>query len=276
MRRFALILCGLAATTVLAGQANEIGAIKVGGDKTAEISFLGTAGTPAMQVDDNTIDLVFSDSHLADALGGKVDLLSPHTLVQRVSAYPTERGGVRAKIVVNGTAEGLRQRLQLKNEGGAVRLSIAYPSGADATLKLLKEEQVPIGNDSFATPSASTHSGWGRLFLAFFVFALAGAGTYFAARFLKKKGSWVGSRKYLVENLAYCPVGPGGKTGVSLIKVGAEFVLVGVTANQVTFLSNLPKLAEQYESENHFERDTFRAAVEEEVNRMKTKNELTV
>lgn len=258
-----MLVCAFA----LAG--GNLEAVKVAGEKSAEISFVGVTTAPAMQIDENTIDLVFADSKLAESLGGKIDLLSPHTLVQRVSAFPTERGGVRAKIVVNGTAEGLRQRLQTKAEGGAVKLAISYPSGADATLKLLKEEQAPLAAETLQAPTTSGHSGWGRLFLAFLVFALAGGGTYVAARFLKKKGAFVGSRRYLVENLAYCPVGPGGKTGVSLIKVGSEFVLVGVTANQVSFLSNLPKLAEQYESETHFERDTFRAAVEEEVNRMK-------
>lgn len=273
MKTAILIVAAALAVPLLAGQ---IDSVKVTGDKTADVVFNGATVAPTMQVDDNTIDLVFADTKLADSLGGKVDLLSPHTLVQRVSAYPTERGAVRAKLVINGTAEGLRQRLQVKAENGAVHLAIRYPAGADATLSLLKEEQAPLGSEALSAPVPAAHTGWGRLFVAFFVFALAGGGTYVAARFMKKKGAWVGSRKYLVENLAFCPVGPGGKSGVSLIKVGSEFVLVGVTPNQVSFLSNLPRLAEQYETENKFERDTFRAAVEEEVHRMKTKSELTV
>jgi flagellar biogenesis protein FliO len=148
-------------------------------------------------------------------------------------------------------------------------------AGGAATIKLLQEEQAPIATEASAAKSSSS-AGWVRLFLALFVFSLAGGGAYVAAKFLKKQGAFRGSRKYLVENLAYCPVGPGGKTGVGLIKVGSEFVLVGVTGQQVSFLSNLPKLSAQYESENHFERDTFRAAVEEEVQRLKTKGELTV
>ena len=60
-------------------------------------------------------------------------------------------------------------------------------------------------------------------------------------------------------------MGPGGKAGVSLIKVGSEFVLVGVSSHQVSFLSSLPKLESQYEDENRFERETFQAAVQQEV-----------
>ncbi|MFM8315766.1 MAG: flagellar biosynthetic protein FliO, partial [Deltaproteobacteria bacterium] len=77
-------------------------------------------------------------------------------------------------------------------------------------------------------------------------------------------GNWGGIRKYLVEQLSYVPIG-GMKSGVALVKVGGDFVLLGVTPNQVTFLSSLPKLSEQYEEENQFEKNTFNEAIQEQL-----------
>jgi flagellar biogenesis protein FliO len=273
-----VVLAGLLSVAPLS--ATELCAIKVSGDSSADVLFVsqnGDMALPALQIDDNTVDLVFSGQKLCEALQGKIDLNAPHTLIQRISAFSYDNN-VRAKIVVNGSVEGLRQRLQLRRDPQGVRLTVAFPAGSQATLKLLKDEQAPLQTEaSAATVSAVGKPGWGRLLIALVVFVLAGVGTYFAARFVKQKSSWRGSRKYLVESLAYCPIGEGGaKAGVSLVKVGSEFVLVGVTSHQVSFLSSLPKLQEQYEQENRFERDTFRDAVEEEVHRLKAKGEITV
>jgi flagellar biogenesis protein FliO len=274
-------ILGLALGLGLGGNAAvaaELTAIKVGGDNSAEVTFVtaGETALPALQVDDNAIDLVFSGETLGEALQGKIDLLSPHTLIQRISAFAVDNN-VRAKIVVNGSVEGLRNRLQLRRDGQGIHLQIGFPAGNNATLKLLKDEQAPLAADSLAAAPAVGKPGWGRLVVALLVFLCAGVGTFFAARFLKTKSSWRGSRKYLVENLAYCPIGPGGsKSGVGLVKVGSEFVLVGITSSQVSFLSSLPKLQEQYEQEHRFERDSFHAAVEEEVQRMRSKGELNV
>jgi flagellar biogenesis protein FliO len=87
-------------------------------------------------------------------------------------------------------------------------------------------------------------------------------------KFLQKKGKLAGSRKYLIENLSYVPLGSNNKNAVCLIKVGSEFVLVGVSPQQVTFLSHLPKLESQYESESKFERNVFEEAIQEELNKM--------
>jgi len=56
---------------------------------------------------------------------------------------------------------------------------------------------------------------------------------------------------------------------VSLLKVGTEFVLVGITPNQISMLSHLPKLQEQYAEETGFERGIFKEAVSEEVQRLR-------
>jgi flagellar biogenesis protein FliO len=138
----------------------------------------------------------------------------------------------------------------------------------DNTVKeLLKEEQQPLifsaseGKKKDSSPIMTT-----ILFILFT--AGASVGGVFLMKFLQKKGKLAGSRKYLIENLSYVPLGSNNKNAVCLIKVGSEFVLVGVSPQQVTFLSHLPKLESQYESESKFERNVFEEAIQEELNKM--------
>jgi flagellar biogenesis protein FliO len=55
---------------------------------------------------------------------------------------------------------------------------------------------------------------------------------------------------------------------VSVLKIGNEFVLVGVTPTQVSLLSELPGLKATFDSERVLERGSFREAISEEVSRM--------
>jgi flagellar biogenesis protein FliO len=105
---------------------------------------------------------------------------------------------------------------------------------------------------------------WVRSLIILLVLGGAAFASWNFARILKKKGSWKGSRRYLIETLAQVPVGDNRKTNVTLLKIGSEFILVGVTAEHVSFLSSLPRLQEQYLEESSMERDTFNEAVKEE------------
>lgn len=160
-------------------------------------------------------------------------------------------------------------KIQVK--AGAASSAVTAKDNAPASL--FQEEETPLNlNASGSSHVAEPHFQAGQLLLVFLLLLVAGGCTVFFFRFLKTKGKWQGSRKYLIEQLGYCPMGT--KTGVSLIKVGKEFLLIGITPQQVTMLSKLPKLEAQYEEESQFERETFRDAVGQEIHRME--NETTI
>lgn len=131
----------------------------------------------------------------------------------------------------------------------------------------MKGEELPIVSQQAVLSKKESESSIIRIILSIVLILLLGGISVFAIRFFKRKEFRSGTRKYLIEKVTFCPLGP--KVGVSLLKVGKEFVLVGVTPSQVSFLSTLPKLQAQYEEEKKFDTGTFRAAVEEEVGRIK-------
>ncbi|NDD05493.1 MAG: hypothetical protein EB078_11345 [Proteobacteria bacterium] len=92
-------------------------------------------------------------------------------------------------------------------------------------------------------------------------------GVFLVLRTVKNKVGLKGTRRYLIEQLGYHSL--GAKSGVSLLRIGQEFVLVGVTPNSINIISHLPKLREQYEEETGFERGVFKQAIAEEVQRLK-------
>jgi len=248
--------------------AASLSSVRVSGTSTADVSFVLSkdAALPVMHVNDNVVELTFGDTELDESTGAPAELTSPHTLIRRIGTFAVNKNTVKSRIVVNGTTEDLKQRIHLTREGGSVNLSIDFPKGANSTAQLLKEEEMPISIASVtAKPISATPSG-AQLAIVLFVFILAGAATYFFAKFLKQRGQIKGTRKYLVEQLSYCPV--GNKAGVSLLKIGNEFILVGVTAQNVSMLSNLPKLQEQYDGEVSLERKDFKVAVDEEFSRL--------
>lgn len=244
--------------------AAHIQAIKVGGEGSAEVSLIADgalSSTPRMTVEDNRVELTFGDVTLAPALAKQGDIASPHALIQKITPTATE-SGARIKLVVNGSTEKLRDRVRLQKKDGAIALVLTYPTGGEATLKLLQEEQVTLEPKKAEVVEARGGFGWLRLMLVLGLFGLAGAGTWYVFKFAKKKTGWGGSRRHLIETVAQAPVGDG-KASVAILRVGAEFVMVGVTSSQVNFLSNLPKLQAQYEDETALERDSFKEAVAE-------------
>ena len=69
---------------------------------------------PSMRISRNLIDLSFPQTSLAPKLGGKLDLKPDHILIQRITAYRGDRGLLRSRIVVNGSAENLKQRIEFR------------------------------------------------------------------------------------------------------------------------------------------------------------------
>ena len=249
--------------------AYEIQNIKVSGDKEAFIHFEGLPAdaVPSLKVNGNTIDISFQGANLNAKLEGKVDLESPHALIQRVSVYEATKQNVRSKIVLNGTTDDLANRVKFDESSGALKLKIAFPKGDHPALNLLQEEQKPVLTAPTVQKKEKPLISTAQIFMVVMVILLAGACSFFAVRFLKNKGSLRGTRKFLLEQLGY--VSLGNKIGVSLIKVGNEFVLVGVTPGQVSLLSTLPKLEQKYAEESQFERGVFKEAFEEEYQRLK-------
>lgn len=260
-------LCVFAANS----HAYQIQSIKVVGEKKAEIQFLGGAiPVPTYKIAEGVLELSFPGAELTEASQGKLDLESPHALIRRVSVFSPEKNLVKAKIVVNGTVENLKDRISLARIENGLGATLEFPQGESATLNLLKEEQLPIASLTAGTKKEGASFPYLQLVLVIVLLLTAGGTTFYFVKTLKGKGGLRGTRRYLIEQLGY--VSLGAKTGVSLLKVGREFVLVGVTPNNVSMLSLLPKLQEQYDDETHFERGVFKEAMTEEVERIRTSN----
>ncbi len=241
--------------------------VTVNGEKEAVLQFSGTSSEPAWKMRSNVLELTFNDTTLDSQTEGKLDLSSPHPLIKRISAFQAEKDVVRVNVVMNGSMEGMEERVKLEKGANGIQIKCAYPKGDTSFLDSLKEEEIPLTQVAKAQDKKSD-KGMGVtiavtvLSIIFFAFA-----AFYAMKFLKTKGGFRGTRKFLIEQLGYCPLGP--KMGVSLIKIGEEFVLLGVTPGNISMLSSLPKLRDQYLEENKFERNVFKEAVEEEYNRMK-------
>jgi flagellar biogenesis protein FliO len=245
----------------------ELLSVKTAGESSAEVSFHSDealTAVPRLSFDDNRIELTFSNLKISPAL--QPEALSPHALIQKISLSPVEGGSARVRIVVNGSIAKLRDRVRLQKNDKGVTLSLAYPVGSEATLKLLQEEQATLDPKKNESTQQRAGFGWFRWVLSIFLLAAAGVGTWAFVRFAKKKVGWRGSRKHLIETVAGTTLGDG-KASVAILRVGGEFVMVGVTSQQVSFLSHLPKLQAQYEMENSLERDSFNEAISEELRR---------
>lgn len=245
----------------------QINSVKVGGESQALVEFVGTEGklsTPTYKVNGNIVELNFTNANLAPNQQGKMDVSSPHALVHRVSVFEPAPKQVRALVVINGSVDSLKNRIALSETPSGSVLKVDFPKVSNSTLELLKEEQLPIDDMGKVTKKEAKGFQWVQLVLFLVVVIGAGVATFFVVKFARAKGNWGGSRKYLIEQLSYAPVG-GTKSGVALVKVGGDFILLGVTPNQVTFLSNLPKLSQQYEEENSFEKTAFTEAIQEQI-----------
>ena len=145
-----------------------------------------------------------------------------------------------------------------------VSTSYAVP---EKTQTAASEEELPLRLNLQKDKKESSFSSV-KLFVSLFVLLSAAGGIGFVYfKRMNRPQARKGTRKYLIENMSYCSLTP--KCGVSLVKVGEEFVLLGVTPDQVSFLSALPKLQAQYEQEALLERDVFKKVVQSEYDRVK-------
>lgn len=247
----------------------EVKNVKVTGQDSAQIDFEGNVPSVPQnwRVVENSLEFSLADTQLGEEQGDKLEVLTPHALIKRLTLIQGANKTLKGKIVLNGSLEGIKDRVHWENLSKNLRLRIDYPVKNGAALKLLQEEQTPLAASVVGKVSEPSGSHKTLFALMTFVFVALSVGMVVLFRVLKRKGSLRGPRKYLIEQLGYCPL--GAKTGVSLLKVGAEFVLVGVTPNQISMLSSLPKLQEQYAEESGFERSLFKEAVSQEVQRLR-------
>ncbi len=247
----------------------EVREIQVTGQDNAQVIFVGQVPSAPqnLRVNENSLEFAFPATYLSDRKSEKLEILSPHALIKRVTLVQGSENALKGKIVLNGSMEGIKERLHWDTSSQNLILRIDYPAKNGAALKLLQEEQTPLLASAAGKATEQAHSHRTLFVLMTFVFVALALGMVVLFRVLKKKGSLKGPRKYLIEQLGYCPLGT--KSGVSLLKVGTEFVLVGITPNQISMLSQLPKLQEQYAEETGFERSVFKEAVSQEVQRLR-------
>lgn len=242
--------------------------LNVRGQDKAQIEVLGQLPkeSPSWKVQDNVLELSWPNTKLAAKLGEKLELTAPHALLKRVTLVQGAHDTVKGRIVINGSLEGIKDRIKFISSESGISVAIEYPLQNATTMKLLQEEQTPISASALSqkTENASGYRTVFGVIALFLLFCFVGGFGFY--RYLKGKGNFRGARRYLIEQLSYCPI--GAKSGVSLLKIGREFVLVGITPNQISMLSQLPKLQEQYEEEAGFERGVFQEAVAEEVQRL--------
>ena len=251
----------------------ELQSVKVGGDGTAEIHLKVNQipeDIPTFQVVENRVEFLLKHAKLDKALQEKVELASPHALLDRVVAAQDPQGVVLTASV-SGSGQDLkdlRERIRFTKEATGLRVSVAPPAPvkSDSMKELLNEDQKPFSPESTTPPVVTAGFPlfhW--LGVSIFVI-LAALGALLLVRFLKTQAKSTGSRKFLIESLAYHAYGP--RMGISLVKIGREFVLLGITPHGITLLSSLPALQAQYEEESRFERGQFKDAVDDEVSRL--------
>ena len=247
----------------------EVKEVKVGGTERAEVSIVGdlTSESPSWKITNNILELNFSNTHLSSATGGKIELDASHSLIKRLTLYASDENTVKGKIILNGSTEDIKKRIQMGQAGQTLKLAIDYPKNQSATLSLLQEEQLPLAGLA-ATGKTGNEKGYrSAVAIVLLVLLFIGMGVFLVLRTVKNKVGLKGTRRYLIEQLGYHSL--GAKSGVSLLRIGQEFVLVGVTPNSINIISHLPKLREQYEEETGFERGVFKQAIAEEVQRLK-------
>jgi flagellar biogenesis protein FliO len=265
--RQVLVLALLGFTYLALGA--ELTSVSVTGQENALVRIAGDLPSESVswKVVDNTIEFTISQASLAKDHGEKIELISPHALVKRLTFIQASGQAIKGKLIVNGSSEELAKRVKLAKSGDSLVLVVDYPKQNSSALRLLQEEQTPLANLAGGNQTNNQSNSRYVFTLVTLFLVLVSVGIFFLLRILRTKGALRGARKYLIEQLGYCPIGP--KSGVSLLKVGKEFVLVGITPNQISMLSHLPKLQEQYEDETGFERVVFKEAVAEEVQRLK-------
>jgi flagellar protein FliO/FliZ len=247
---------------------SELKEVKVSGQDNAQLKLVGdvSADSVTWKLSENTLDIVLPGTVLAKEHGDKIEITTPHSLIKRLSFINASNSSVKGKVIINGTVEDIQKRVNVNKVGNEIVFTVEYPKNNSSALRLLQEEQIPLAAQKKTAKNDSNEGYRSALMMITAFFLIVGIAGFVFVRFFRQKGAFRGARKYLIEQLGYCPV--GAKAGVSLLKIGNDFVLVGITPNQISMLSHLPKLQEQYEEESGFERGVFKQAVAEEVKRL--------
>jgi flagellar biogenesis protein FliO len=243
-----------------------VSSVKIDGESEGVLHFHCTGcESPAMSIRDNVVDLKWPSTALDSSYHGKFEVSHPHPLISRVSVF--ESGAdLKAVVLVKGTTENLSDRVRVKTVPDEIAISVAFANPNASALSLFqKAEDVPVNVGaqvvSAKTPGARSYALGVALGLL-----ITALGTFAIVRWMKLKGKQGGTRRFLIEKMAYLPL--EGKSGVCLLKIGTELVLIGITGQSVSFLSSLPRLQEEYDSESRLERRAFKDAVEEEFKRI--------
>lgn len=246
----------------------ELREVAVVGQENAQLKMIGdlSPDSAVWKVQDGILEIVLPGTVLSKEHGDKIELLGPHALIKRISFINTTNTTVKGKVVLNGSMEEIQKRIGISKVGNDLVMTVDYPRQNSSTLRLLQEEQTPLTGPKKSLQQESQSNYRTALTLVTLFFLIIGVGGFVFFRFFRQKGALRGARKYLIEQLGYCPVGT--KSGVSLLKIGKDFVLVGITPNQISMLSHLPKLQEEYEEESGFERSVFKQAVAEEFKKL--------
>lgn len=267
------ILLTLLSIYAMPGWAGTLKNVTASGEGRATLTFQceGTVVSSLVSSDNGEIQLVLKPATLDSKWSSKLSVETPHLLIRSIEVTPhlNRPDELLAVVRINGTSEDLNKRIKLNRSGLDWTLSVDLPKGLSAAaLQLLQEEQAPIlAKEPVKKVSSGTSTGT-RVLIGMLLLAITGGGVAFGWRILKAKAPRLGTRRYLIETLAQVPVGPQGKASVCLLRVGQEFVLVGVTGQSVSMLSTLPKLEAQYHDESKLERESFREAVAEESKRV--------
>ncbi len=246
-----------------------LSSLKVGGEKEAEIRFQtpeGFADVPSFTIKNGKIEFILSGAELDSSFEGNVKLSAPHALVKTLTASQEKRG-LAVKVELNDREQNWKEKVAFSREKSSLVLKIGFPVKVTPVLEYAKSEQLPVLADNPSVKPATVGFGHTQWLLILGILVVAGISTFAVVKFLRIKEKTAGNRKYLIESLAHCSLGP--KAGVSLVRVGREFVLVGVTPHQINLLSHVPGLQAQYEDETKFERESFKDAVDEEIARLK-------
>ncbi len=153
-------------------------------------------------------------------------------------------------------------------QGGGSSVSVATLD------QLMDSEKEPVFNNTVSDSSIEhkdpIHKKATFYVAVIIMFSLSLLAFFFWKRHKKNSGplSSVLARRFLIEQISWHSYGP--KQGLSVVKVGKEFVLLGVSPNNINFLCKLDELKRMYEEESQYEREAFDNLVSEELSRIKT------
>ena len=205
--------------------------IKVTGDKDAELLFEGVKLTklPELRIKDDVLEFILPQMKLSASANGEANLVSPHPLIE--------------KVTVKQLAEGIQVQVKSKKKEHLKERAKAFLASKGLRIKL--SEQKPIAKKAPVPKKMASGDVWGAMGQEFegmlFVglILLAAAGGYFIyLRKKKSKGVSTNAKSDgVIESIAHCDL--EAKPGVRVVRVGKEYLLLGITNQQISLLAVL-------------------------------------